>query len=106
MKASLGVVALCLFLASTALAQLPSPLPEEQFKSSGHKPLTGTQLREMLVGNTTYMTALENTPASHVGDVQVLYCVTRKRSSRFQLPLQASDTSLRFLGGSTATGLA
>jgi hypothetical protein len=41
-----------------AFAQLPAPLPESRFKSSGHKPIDGPHLQEMLAGNTGHRLTL------------------------------------------------
>jgi hypothetical protein len=42
-----------------AFAQAPAPISEEQFKSSGNKPLDGKRLAEMLTGNTGYFLGVQ-----------------------------------------------
>jgi hypothetical protein len=71
----LAVLVLCFLLATplAASAQTPSPLEEAQFKASGHEPIDGVHVKEMLLGNTTYGVMLQGNRSVKPGGMTVDY---------------------------------
>jgi hypothetical protein len=74
------LLVLCLALGAplASFAQAPSGFEEEQFKTAGHKPIAGSRLREMLVGNTVYLTALRDSFSGPLGGLSVAYFRDRR----------------------------
>lgn len=64
---------------SPAFAQQPAGFSEQQFRTTGHKPLEGGRLPSILVGNTGYITFLRATEENAASSVNVHYWLSAGR---------------------------
>jgi hypothetical protein len=102
MKMRWPVAGLSLLLAASALAQGTiqggTVFTVDQFKAAGHKPIEGARLRQMLVGNTGYVSFLADSGPATAGSVNAFYWGS---ADRVTYVVTAKDTGKRLVRPTT-----